>query len=276
VVKKPTTKTTVKRQAKNPKLFKVVEKPQEPNKSFFDFLKFGESYTSLVLGIVVVVISTVLLLSFVHNKTESKTANPNPQILSQKTEKPSPTFTNSPKPTITLKPSVTIKPTKQPQPTVEQKKLTQATVAQIGNQNNTGNRSYTVAAGDTLWSISQKVYNSGYNWVDIARTNNLNDANMIHPGNKLVLPKAQVKVVKGTDSSVNTSSVSGTTTQAQQTLGTNKITGTSYKIVKGDTLWSIAVRAYGDGYQWVKIARTNNLNNPNTIHSNNTLSIPRS
>jgi len=46
-------------------------------------------------------------------------------------------------------------------------------------------------------------------------------------------------------------------------------------VVKGDNLWQIALRAYGDGYQWVKIARENKLANPDLIHSGNILKIPR-
>lgn len=46
-------------------------------------------------------------------------------------------------------------------------------------------------------------------------------------------------------------------------------------MVKGDHLWGIAVRAYGDGYKWVEIARENNLVNPNLIHPGNVLSLPR-
>jgi nucleoid-associated protein YgaU len=45
--------------------------------------------------------------------------------------------------------------------------------------------------------------------------------------------------------------------------------------VKGDSLWKIAVRAYGDGYKWVSIAKANKLVNPNLIHSGNVLTLPR-
>ncbi|PIZ97158.1 MAG: lectin, partial [Candidatus Levybacteria bacterium CG_4_10_14_0_2_um_filter_35_8] len=38
---------------------------------------------------------------------------------------------------------------------------------------------------------------------------------------------------------------------------------------------NIAVRAYGDGYRWVDIARANGLENPDLIFSGNVLKIPR-
>ncbi len=49
----------------------------------------------------------------------------------------------------------------------------------------------------------------------------------------------------------------------------------TYIVVQGERLWDIAVKFYGDGYTWTKIAQTNNLSNPNTIHPGNTLIIPR-
>lgn len=55
----------------------------------------------------------------------------------------------------------------------------------------------------------------------------------------------------------------------------DKITGNSYTIKSGDDLWNIAVRAYGDGYKWVEIAQANKLEDPNLIHSDNKLVLPR-
>jgi nucleoid-associated protein YgaU len=60
-----------------------------------------------------------------------------------------------------------------------------------------------------------------------------------------------------------------------ETIADQTITGNQYTVVKGDSLWNIAVRAYQDGYQWVKIADENNLGNPDKIHPGNVLNIPR-
>jgi len=46
----------------------VIKESPKKETSLFDYLRLGESYTSLVLGIIVVIIGTALLLSFVHNK----------------------------------------------------------------------------------------------------------------------------------------------------------------------------------------------------------------
>ncbi|MFZ5366415.1 MAG: LysM peptidoglycan-binding domain-containing protein [Patescibacteria group bacterium] len=117
---------------------------------------------------------------------------------------------------------------------------------------------YKVEKGDHLWAISQKFFGSGYNWVDIARENRLKNPNRLLVDQELSIPKVEVRkpVV------------------AQAKFG-EPISGSSYTVLKGDHLWGIAVRAYGDGYKWVEIAKANNLANPNLIHPGNILTLPR-
>lgn len=119
---------------------------------------------------------------------------------------------------------------------------------------------HTVADNEHLWAISEKYYKSGYNWVDIAKANNLKNANRILVGQKLTIPDVEIRQpTSGIASGVSIES----------------ITGNSYNVVKGDHLWGIAVRAYSDGYQWVKIAKENNLKNPNIIEPGQVLTLPR-
>jgi nucleoid-associated protein YgaU len=118
---------------------------------------------------------------------------------------------------------------------------------------------YTVKAGDNLWKIAKTIYGSGYNWVDIAKENHLENPNLVYVGQELKIPKAEPIIPK----------------ISQPTKTLEPITGDTYTVVKGDNLWQIAVRAYGDGYQWVKIARENKLANPNLIHPGNIFKIPR-
>ena len=122
---------------------------------------------------------------------------------------------------------------------------------------------YIVKPGDSLWTISENIYKSGYNWADIASANNLESPELIFAGTKLEIPKLQAKTTeanaeKSFEQSTNSS-----------------ITDSSYIVTKGDNLWEIAVRAYGDGYRWVDIAKVNNLANPNLIHPGNIFAIPR-
>ena len=116
-----------------------------------------------------------------------------------------------------------------------------------------------VKKGETLWSIAEDAYNSGYNWVDIARENKIANGNKIEVGQKLNIPDVKSK----------------TPTVNKTKLSESKITGNTYTVVKGDSLWKIAVRAYGDGYKWVEIAKENHLANPNLIHQGNRLVIPK-
>ena len=117
-----------------------------------------------------------------------------------------------------------------------------------------------VAAGETLWKIAETYYDSGYNWVDIAEENDLVNPGQIEKGQVLSIPKVEAK----------TATVSKPTASKEIS-----ITGSTYTVVKGDSLWVIAVRAYGDGYKWIEISRENKLVNPNIIHAGNILILPR-
>lgn len=118
---------------------------------------------------------------------------------------------------------------------------------------------HTVVKGENLWKIAETYYKSGYNWVDIAKENKLSNPNIIKIGQTLTIPEVEPK----------------TPTLVTSEKVAEPITGTTYTVVKGDNLWQIAVRAYGDGYKWVGIAKENKLSNPNLIHSGNILKIPR-
>jgi len=118
-----------------------------------------------------------------------------------------------------------------------------------------------VLKGETLWSIAEDSFGSGYNWVDIKSANNL-ESDLIEVGQKLTIPDVSPK--QPTSTSKTTIVNQGTT-----------ITGDTYTVVSGDSLWKIAVEAYGDGFKWVEIAKVNNLVNPNIIHAGNVLTLPR-
>lgn len=110
---------------------------------------------------------------------------------------------------------------------------------------------HTVTKDETLWSISETYFGSGYNWIDIAKTNNLKNPDRIEEGQVLTIPKIS------------------------NLPSNSSISGANYTVVKGDSLWKIAVRSYGDGYKWNQIAKENNLAHPNLIHPGNVLRLPR-
>lgn len=132
------------------------------------------------------------------------------------------------------------------------------------NSIETSAKTHKVAKGENLWNISVKYYGNGFKWVDIATENKLENASIIEIGQELTIPNLE---------NVNTTEPQKTT--EQKVTNSDSITSTTYEVVKGDSLWKIAVRSYDDGYQWVKIARENKLSNPNVIYSGNILVLPR-
>ena len=121
---------------------------------------------------------------------------------------------------------------------------------------------HTVVAGENLWTIAEKYYSSGYNFVDISSANNLANSNKLEVGQSLKIPKVEAK--------------QATVEKAMTTeITLSQISGTQYTVAKGDFLWEISLRAYGDGYKWVEIAKANSLSNPNLIFAGTVLKLPR-
>jgi len=121
---------------------------------------------------------------------------------------------------------------------------------------------YKVEKGDHLWSIAEKFYKSGYNFVDIAKANSLTNPSYIEVGQELIIPQVAVRKI----------------TVENETATIDTIGSDTYTTVAGDHLWSIAVRAYGDGYAWVKIYEANKDligPNPGLLLKGVTLSLPR-
>lgn len=109
---------------------------------------------------------------------------------------------------------------------------------------------YTVHAGDSLFSISQKAYGNGADWPLIYDANKQvigPNPNVLRIGEVLTIP----------------------------TLSPTP--GAVYIVQQGDSLTSIAQRAYGDGNQWPLIYNANKQvigNNPNVIQVGQVLHIP--
>ncbi len=177
----------------------------------------GESYVSLALGAIVVIVIAVGLIIFYRTKATTETS-------STKTD-------------------------------ISQEKKGDAKSLDLP-------KTYTVAPGDNLWNISEKLYKSGYNWVDVAKENSLEDPDVVFSGMVLRIPDVEPKVL---------------TVKAQegQMPNENAITKDAYTVVEGDNLWEISVRAYGDGFRWVELARVNTLGNPDLIFPGNKLKITR-
>ena len=100
---------------------------------------------------------------------------------------------------------------------------------------------YIVEPGDTLWSIAERFFGDGNRYKEIAELNNLADPNIIHAGQELVIQR----VSDGDE---------------EESLPAD------YIVQEGDTLWSIAERAYGDGSKYTELAEKNGLGNPELIY----------
>jgi len=183
------------------------------------------------------------------------------------------------------------------------------TIPSIGTEELTpGTQMYTVQKGDDLWKISENFLGTGYEWKRIADANNIASPYGIEVGQELTIPpvitetilpevtpeEGAVKevvsptetVASPTETPVPTETLLPTITPSEEVAlsptpteaispTVQAIEGDSYTVVKGDNLWNISVRAYGDGFKWTEIAKANNLTNPGLIHSGNTFVIPR-
>jgi nucleoid-associated protein YgaU len=118
---------------------------------------------------------------------------------------------------------------------------------------------HTVREGDTLWSVAESFYKSGYNWVDIQKANNMENADALEVGQTLTIPEVKPIHPPGDISSASTE------------VSSDKKT---YTVMQGDSLWNIAMNVYGSGYKWSEIAQANGLTNPDVIHAGNVLALP--
>ncbi len=213
-----------KTQIKNKRRNKDVSEPIQHSTKWF---RWGESYTSFMMGIIVVIIAFLFVGSLAklrHTQQISATNTVNTSAVTKALDE------------------------------------TQGTQTKMSA---TTQKEYVIQPGDDLWSISEKFYNSGYNWVDIAKTNNLDNPDVLFAGNKLIIP------------AIKQPTVAQQTSAVVPTPDDNEIKTTSYTVQSGDSLWDIAVRAYADGYRWTDIAKANNLANPDLIFSGNILTLPR-
>ncbi|MEI6326521.1 MAG: LysM peptidoglycan-binding domain-containing protein [Candidatus Roizmanbacteria bacterium] len=124
-------------------------------------------------------------------------------------------------------------------------------------------KQYTVVEGDSLWSIAEKTYGSGYNFVDIASASKLVDADSLAVGQKITLPTVQPKA------STVIGSING---NGASTKNADSIPAT-YTVSQGDNLWNIAASQYNNGYEWTKIATLNNLKYPDFINAGQVLKL---
>lgn len=77
-----------------------------------------------------------------------------------------------------------------------QNQLNQEQKPNPSSTNNEQNKTYVVKEGDTLWSIAENKYKDGEKWVEISVINNLSNPDNIIVGTKLTLPDNTGKKLK--------------------------------------------------------------------------------
>ncbi|OGM13287.1 hypothetical protein A3D84_00970 [Candidatus Woesebacteria bacterium RIFCSPHIGHO2_02_FULL_42_20] len=145
---------------------------------------------------------------------------------------------------------------------------------------------HVVGEGENLWKIAETYYKSGYNWVDIAEANEIPFPGNIETGQELSIPAVEAK--KATVDQASPLATVETPQEAPTKVPTSTpdpvvvlndsgavSNAESYTVERGDSLWKIAQKVYGDPYKWVEIARENKLINPDLIHAGNVFVIPR-
>ncbi len=119
---------------------------------------------------------------------------------------------------------------------------------------------YTVLEGDTLWSIAESSYKDGYKWADIAKANNLQNAERIEKDQVLTIPE-----IKPAGEIVGEVSSASTEVKAEKK---------TYTVVAGDDLWTIAQKQLKDGYRWPELVSKNGIVNPDVIEIGTVLELP--
>lgn len=135
---------------------------------------------------------------------------------------------------------------------------------------------YTVKEGDTLFAIADKYYQDGYKYEEIAKTNNISNADDIEVGKTLEIPKLAESMTTKTPATTPTPSAEENTPPPSVSSDFGPvITSGTYTVAADDWLSKIAARAYGDVMLFDKIAKANNIQNPDLIEPGTILTIPR-
>jgi len=209
-------------------------------------LKLNESVISTILGVVVIIIVGILIVNFFQADQDEQQQN----IVEEQEQKENQEKEQEPKPE---------------QKDQQEEKEQTKTPEELPEK-------YQVQQGDFLWKISEKYYGTGHHWLDIAQENNLTNADLLEKGQELKLPNIAVK--KTVSEEIAQQEKKDEKVLAESTEE-ETISGDKYTVQKGDHLWSIAVRAYGDGYKWGDIAEANDLIYPDFLKEGQELKLPR-
>lgn len=121
-----------------------------------------------------------------------------------------------------------------------------------------------VEEGESLWKIAEKYYGSGALWERIYRDNadRISDPNKIYAGQSLTV-------------NITPQDAAATAGNAENAGSGADENAVYYTVKEGDTLWIIARKFYGRGWQWRKIYRANDsITDPGKISVGQVILIP--
>lgn len=103
---------------------------------------------------------------------------------------------------------------------------------------------YVFQKGDTLWSLAARYLNGGNQWTILADLNRISNPENIQIGTIIKIP------------------------------GNKSADETIHTIIKGETLWGLAVQYLGNGSRWPEIVRLNPGMNPDNLQIGMAVKIP--
>lgn len=138
-------------------------------------------------------------------------------------------------------------------------------------------QTYVVQLGDSVSSIAKEQMGSMDYADEIIAANKLENPDALEVGMKLTLPVFEDNDAddKATVTPMMTPAEKGDVNGDGAMMKKAAITGDTYTVQKGDHLWEIAVRAYGDGNKYTTIIEANTLRNPDRLEEGTVLKLPR-
>jgi nucleoid-associated protein YgaU len=137
-------------------------------------------------------------------------------------------------------------------------------------------KTYTIAAGDTLSSIAQKEYGEASKYTLILAANPGLDASHLKLNKAIKIPAAPTAApAASTTDSTDWAHPGSTTRPASAVSDATSEAGGTYIVQEGDAgLWIVAKKVYGDARLWVAIEKSNHGVNSSAIRKGQRLTCP--